>query len=221
MPMWKKINLMESTSPIMEELSILLDHSMTIMTMILMTTLMMMTMTLKMKFLSRNILENQLTETTWTILPAMVLLLIAVPSIKIMYMMEELTNPMISIKTIGHQWYWSYEYSNSKNKEMDSYMTNFESSFRMLDVDNRMIMPMMTQIRLIITSQDVIHSWTIPSLGIKMDAVPGRLNQTTIFSKKPGLFFGECSEICGTNHSFMPITIESILMKSFIKWMNN
>lgn len=141
------------------------------------------------------------------------------------YLLDELENPSLSIKTIGHQWYWSYEYSDFKNIEFDSYIIAsrlLEShQYRLLDVDNRTIIPFKSIIRIIVTAADVIHSWTIPSLGVKIDATPGRLNQTRLFSNRTGLMFGQCSEICGANHRFIPIVLERISPKTFIKWINS
>nr|WOW99024.1 cytochrome c oxidase subunit II [Dictyopharidae sp. 2 WQW-2023a] len=221
MSSWMKFNMVNSINPIMEQLTFFHDHTMMFIISITMTVSMMMMFTIKNKFINKNILENQILETIWTILPAIILVFIALPSIKILYLMEEMINPWITIKIIGHQWYWSYEYSDLNKKEFESYMksTNEKNNFRLIEVDNRMTIPFSTQMRLIITSSDVIHSWTIPAAGIKMDAVPGRLNQISMIIKKPGLFFGQCSEICGTNHSFMPITLESINLKQFMKWI--
>ena len=154
-----------------------------------------------------------------------VLLFIAFPSLRILYLLDEINNPSISIKSIGHQWYWSYEYSDFSNVEFDSYIISQNDSnidtFRLLDVDNRIILPINNQIRILVSATDVLHSWTIPSLGVKVDASPGRLNQTNFFINRPGLFFGQCSEICGANHSFIPIVIESIPTNYFIKWISN
>nr|YP_010580881.1 cytochrome c oxidase subunit II [Pyrops viridirostris]UZT27066.1 cytochrome c oxidase subunit 2 [Pyrops viridirostris] len=223
MATWMKINSMNSASPTMEQLINFHDHTMMILSSITAAVTIIMTMMLSNKMSNNKMTESQMTEAIWTTLPAVVLVFIAIPSIKILYMMEEIVNPSITIKTIGHQWYWSYEYSDSKKLEFESYMKTPEKaeSFRLIEVDNRMMVPYMTQMRIIVSSSDVIHSWTIPSMGVKMDAVPGRLNQISMYVNKPGLFFGQCSEICGMNHSFMPIAMESINMKSFIKWMNN
>nr|YP_010381659.1 cytochrome c oxidase subunit II [Cylindratus longicephalus]UDL72034.1 cytochrome c oxidase subunit 2 [Cylindratus longicephalus] len=222
MASWMKFNLNNSASPIMEQLVMFHDHTMMIIIMILSITMFMMKSIIKNKFLSRNMLENQTLETLWTIMPTITLIFIALPSIKILYIMEEIINPSITVKAIGHQWYWTYEYSDKKKMEIESYMINKskkKKSFRLLDVTNHMILPFLTQTRMIISSTDVIHSWSVQSLGIKMDAIPGRLNQSSITTKKPGLFFGQCSEICGMNHSFMPITVESINLKEFMNWM--
>nr|YP_010990671.1 cytochrome c oxidase subunit II [Pitambara triremiprocta]WOW99115.1 cytochrome c oxidase subunit II [Pitambara triremiprocta] len=222
MPTWMKFNLNNAASPIMEQLIFFHDYTLILCISITSIVMMMMNSMKNNKFSNRMLLENQMTETMWTILPAITLIIIALPSIKILYLMEELINPLISIKAIGHQWYWSYEYSDKKKMEFESFMMTKKknNSFRLLDVDNRIILPFMTQTRIIVSSSDVIHSWTIPSLGVKTDAVPGRLNQMSMMVKKPGIFFGQCSEICGTNHSFMPITMETISMKMFIKWIN-
>lgn len=140
-------------------------------------------------------------------------------------MIDELINPNLTIKTIGHQWYWSYEYSDFKNIEFDSYISATEIikpwNFRLLDVDNRTIVPFKSQIRLIVTAADVIHSWTVPSVGVKIDATPGRLNQARFLSNRTGVFFGQCSEICGANHRFIPISVERISITLFIKWINS
>lgn len=142
-----------------------------------------------------------------------------------MYILDEISNPLITIKTIGHQWYWSYEYSDFKNIEFDSYIIPLKElhfyNFRLLDVDNRIVIPLNSQIRILITATDVIHSWTIPSLGVKIDATPGRLNQIRFNTNRSGLFFGQCSEICGANHRFIPIVIERISTNNFLKWILN
>nr|YP_009945370.1 cytochrome c oxidase subunit II [Pochazia shantungensis]QOE55905.1 cytochrome c oxidase subunit II [Pochazia shantungensis] len=226
MPTWMKMNLSNSASPIMEQLIFFNDYTMITITSITAIVMFMMFTITKNKFSNRILLENQLTETLWTIMPAVSLIFIAIPSLKILYIMEEIINPSITIKAIGHQWYWSYEYSDkSKKTDFESYMiSNKETEtqmFRLLEVDNRIKIPFLTQTRMIISSSDVIHSWTVPSVGVKMDAVPGRLNQISFTMKKPGLFFGQCSEICGTNHSFMPITLESVNLKNFIEWKKN
>nr|QXG82635.1 cytochrome c oxidase subunit 2 [Rhagonycha fulva] len=223
---WLDMNCQNSATPLMEQLSFF--HNNTMMILIIITIIvayMMISIAFNNKT-NRFLLENQQIELIWTITPALTLLLIALPSLKILYMLEETLKPNLSIKSIGHQWFWSYEYSDFKNMEIESYLLNSENStnnfnFRLLDVDNRLVLPYFSQIRMIVTSTDVIHSWTIPSMGLKVDATPGRLNQIVFFLNRSGLFFGQCSEICGTNHSFMPIVIESISPNHFIKWLKN
>jgi len=153
-------------------------------------------------------------------LPAIILLFIAFPSLRILYLIDEIRNPLITLKRIGHQWYWKYEYSNFLNIEFDSYIQpQIINKFRLLEVDNNIIIPINCQIRVLVTAADVLHSWTIPRLGVKIDATPGRLNQTNFFINRKGLFYGQCSEICGANHSFIPILLERTNFKNFIKWI--
>nr|ABE47660.1 cytochrome c oxidase II [Jalmenus nr. inous PWV-01-W001] len=225
MATWSNINFQNSVSPLMEQIIFFHDHSLIILIMITILVSYMMLSIFFNKFINRFLLEGQMIELIWTILPAITLIFIALPSLRLLYLLDELNNPLITIKSIGHQWYWSYEYSDFKNIEFDSYMIqnydNNNNNFRLLDVDNRIIIPMNNNIRMLITATDVIHSWTVPSIGVKVDANPGRLNQTSFFMNRPGIFFGQCSEICGANHSFMPIMIESISIKNFINWINN
>nr|QKE61485.1 cytochrome oxidase subunit II [Dipseliopoda sp. AJB-2020] len=225
MTTWLCLNLQDSSSSLMEQLIMFHDHSLMI---IIMITIFIMYIMLNLffnKFNNRLLLHGQLIESIWTIIPSIILLFIAMPSLRLLYLLDEIINPSITLKAIGNQWYWKYEYSDFKNIEFDSYMIPQNSTnlhdFRLLDVDNRIILPMNSKIRLLVTSMDVIHSWTIPSLGMKIDGTPGRLNQINFSINRPGLFFGQCSEICGANHSFMPIVIESIMPNYFIKWINN
>nr|YP_010531101.1 cytochrome c oxidase subunit II [Omoglymmius wukong]UXW93688.1 cytochrome c oxidase subunit II [Omoglymmius wukong] len=210
------LNFQEANSPLMEQLFFFHDHSLSILMMITMIVSILMISMFNNKYINRFLLENQMIEIIWTSLPAIILVFLALPSLRLLYLLEELVNPIMTLKTIGHQWYWNYEYSDF-NIEYDSYMnSNF---FRLLDVDNRVVLPFNIQIRILITATDVIHSWTIPSLGVKSDATPGRLNQTNFYMNKSGLYYGQCSEICGANHSFMPITIESVTSKMFLNWI--
>lgn len=138
-------------------------------------------------------------------------------------MIDEIRNPLVTLKAIGHQWYWTYEYSDFKKLEFDSYIISQQNlnkfNFRLLEVDNRTILPYISHIRLLTSSADVIHSWTIPSSGVKIDASPGRLNQIRFNLNRTGIFFGQCSEICGANHRFIPISIERVSPKIFIQWI--
>nr|YP_009538067.1 cytochrome c oxidase subunit II [Limenitis fortuna]AYN60823.1 cytochrome c oxidase subunit 2 [Limenitis fortuna] len=224
MATWSNINYQNSASPLMEQIIFFHDHTLIILIMITILVSYLMISLFFNKYINRFLLEEQMIELIWTILPAITLIFIALPSLRLLYLLDELNNPLITLKSIGHQWYWSYEYSDFNNVEFDSYMiqsTDNLNNFRLLDVDNRIILPMNNQIRILITATDVIHSWTIPALSVKVDANPGRLNQTSFFINRPGIFYGQCSEICGANHSFMPIVIESISIKNFINWINN
>uniref|UniRef100_UPI00315DE640 cytochrome c oxidase subunit 2 n=1 Tax=Euthalia nara TaxID=2988396 RepID=UPI00315DE640 len=223
MATWSNLNYQNSASPLMEQIIFFHDHTLVILIMITILVSHLMINLFFNKYTNRFLLEGQMIELIWTILPAIILIFIALPSLRLLYLLDELNNPLITLKSIGHQWYWSYEYSDFNNIEFDSYMIQSIdiSNFRLLDVDNRIVLPMNNQIRILITATDVLHSWSIPSLGVKVDANPGRLNQTSFFINRPGIYFGQCSEICGANHSFMPIVIESISIKNFINWINN
>lgn len=177
-----------------------------------------------------KILHGTLIEIAWTVTPSLILVLIAIPSFALLYSMDEVVDPAVTIKAIGHQWYWSYEYSDYNQSDdegllFDSYMIPEDElelgQLRLLDVDNRVVVPVNTHIRMIITSADVLHSWAVPSLGVKTDAVPGRLNQTPIFIKREGVFYGQCSELCGANHAFMPIVVEAVSLENYISWVSN
>lgn len=220
---WLNLNLQNRNSPLIEQLIFFHDHSILILVLITLLVFYIITHIIFNKFINRFFLSGQLIEIIWTILPAIILLFIAFPSLRLLYLLDEVNEPHITLKTIGHQWYWSYEYSNFLNVEFDSYIINEfdKNNFRLLNTDNNIVLPYNLQTRILVTSSDVIHSWTIPSLGVKVDATPGRLNQTNFLINRPGLFFGQCSEICGANHSFIPISLERTSIKYFIKWIIN
>nr|AOT98839.1 cytochrome c oxidase subunit II [Solenodon paradoxus woodi]AOT98852.1 cytochrome c oxidase subunit II [Solenodon paradoxus woodi]AOT98865.1 cytochrome c oxidase subunit II [Solenodon paradoxus woodi]AOT98878.1 cytochrome c oxidase subunit II [Solenodon paradoxus woodi]AOT98891.1 cytochrome c oxidase subunit II [Solenodon paradoxus woodi] len=217
-----QLGFQDATSPIMEELLGFHDHALMIVFLISSLVLYIITLMLTTKLTHTSTMDAQEVETIWTILPAVILIMIALPSLRILYMMDEINNPSLTVKTIGHQWYWSYEYTDYENLSFDSYMiptTDLKpGDLRLLEVDNRVVLPTEMTIRMLVTSEDVLHSWAVPSLGLKTDAIPGRLNQTTLLSSRPGLFYGQCSEICGSNHSFMPIVLELVPLNYFEKW---
>nr|AAY56000.1 cytochrome c oxidase subunit II [Hyadaphis tataricae] len=220
---WMKLSFQNSNSPLMEQLIFFHDHTIFIIIMIMTTISYMMLFIMKNKFINIKISENQMIEFIWTTTPPIILIFIAMPSLHLLYLMDEIKCPIMTIKIFGHQWFWSYEYSDFSNIEFESYMINNmnKENFRLIEVDNKTIIPFKFNIRLLISSDDVIHSWTIPSLAIKIDAIPGRMNQINLFMNRPGMYFGQCSEICGINHSFMPIQIESINLNKFIYWIKN
>nr|ARC95508.1 cytochrome c oxidase subunit II [Hippodamia convergens] len=222
MATWKSMMFLDSSSFLLEQLSFFHDHTLLILTMITCTVAYIMISLMFNKYNHRYLLEGHMIETIWTILPAFTLIFIALPSLKLIYLIDEIRNPLVTLKTIGHQWYWTYEYSDFKNIEFDAYMMSSDSkpfNFRLLEVDNRTVLPYLSHIRVLTSSADVIHSWTIPSSGIKVDASPGRLNQISFTLNRTGIFYGQCSEICGANHSFMPISIESISPTMFMSWI--
>nr|YP_009905727.1 cytochrome c oxidase subunit II [Nylanderia flavipes]QGW36357.1 cytochrome c oxidase subunit II [Nylanderia flavipes] len=218
-------SMQNSNSPIYDMMIFFHDFTMMILTFITLMIFFIMYSMINNKFINRYLLQGHLIELIWTITPMIILIFIAIPSIKILYLTDEMYNNKLTIKSLGHQWYWSYEYSDFFNIEFDSFMIPTNqlkmNEFRLLDTDNRCILPFNFPIRILTTSLDVIHSWTIPSLGIKMDSTPGRLNQSLLIMYRPGLYFGQCSEICGMNHSFMPIVIESTNFLNFKNWLKS
>nr|ALJ10639.1 cytochrome c oxidase subunit II [Bolitoglossa oaxacensis] len=220
-----QLGFQDAASPIMEELLYFHDHA--LMAVFLISTLVLYIISAMMttKLTNTNALDAQEIEMVWTIMPAVILIVIALPSLRILYLMDEINNPHLTVKAIGHQWYWTYEFTNFENLTFDSYMTPTQDllpgQFRLLEVDNRMVVPMESPIRMLISAEDVLHSWAIPSMGIKTDAIPGRLNQTTFTSSRPGVFYGQCSEICGANHSFMPIVVETTPLAHFQAWSSS
>nr|BCO16558.1 cytochrome oxidase subunit 2 [Diplodactylus vittatus] len=219
-----QLGFQDATSPIMEELLHFHDHTLMIVFLISALVLYIITLMMTTKLTHTNTTDAQAVEMIWTMLPAIILILIALPSLRILYLMDEVNSPHLTIKAIGHQWYWTYEYTDYKDLTFDSYMTPTNElspgEYRLLEVDHRMVVPTESPIRMLITAEDVLHSWALPTLGIKTDAIPGRLNQTTFTTARPGIFYGQCSEICGSNHSFMPIVIETTTLKAFEGWSN-
>nr|YP_009469106.1 cytochrome c oxidase subunit II [Charonia lampas]AOY34912.1 cytochrome c oxidase subunit II [Charonia lampas]AVC55720.1 cytochrome c oxidase subunit II [Charonia lampas] len=225
MSLWGQLGFQDAASPLMEELIFFHDHAMMILVMIISLVGYAALSLMLNKYTCRSLVEGQEIETIWTIVPAFILVFLALPSLRLLYLLDEVGDCSLTVKSIGHQWYWSYEYSDFLDIEFDSYMipTNDlePGDFRLLEVDHRVVLPTQTDIRVLVTSADVIHSWTVPSLGVKADAVPGRLNQLSFYIKYPGVFYGQCSEICGANHSFMPIVLEAIPLENFMEWVVN
>nr|WAK83067.1 cytochrome c oxidase subunit II [Janus sp. 1 GYN-2022e] len=224
MSTWSMTNMQDANSPTMEHMIMFHDHTLMINTLIISMVCYMLILIYIKSYFNRTIMQNQTLEFIWTFLPMILLVFLAFPSVKILYLSDETLSPTVTIKTIGHQWYWTYEYSDFKETlEYDSFMVPIEESkinnYRLLEVNNRTIIPMSIQTRLLVTSTDVIHSWTMPSMGVKIDATPGRMNQISVISQRPGIFSGQCSEICGANHSFMPIMVEVTNMELFISWI--
>jgi cytochrome c oxidase subunit 2 len=173
-----------------------------------------------------NFTHHTLLEKIWTYTPALILLAIAAPSFSLLYSIDELTEPKMTVKVIGHQWYWSYELTDLVSKEavcFDSYMLLAgdlkKGGMRLLEVDNRLVLPVRTNIRALLSAADVLHSWAIPSFGVKMDCCPGRLNQVSLSLDRAGVFYGQCSELCGVNHSFMPICVEVVTLEQYAQWL--
>jgi len=184
---------------------------------------------------SSKFVHSTILEIVWTSVPALILLFLATPSFTLLYAIDEISNSELTLKIVGHQWFWSYEISdfnscqkNNNNLKYVCYMLVLEGLpktnagyFRLLETNKRVILPTETHLRLLVTAADVLHSWTVPSFGLKIDACPGRLNQISLFIKRSGLFFGQCSEICGVNHGFMPIAIVALPTLQFHNYVSS
>lgn len=166
--------------------------------------------------------HHTLIEVIWTLIPVLILIVIAFPSFKLLYMMETVPKADFTIKAIGNQWYWTYEYPDHAIR-FDSHMISTDQlkpgQLRLLEVDNRVVVPTHTTIRLLTTSSDVIHSWAVPAFGVKKDSIPGRLNETWFYVTKEGVYYGQCSELCGVKHGFMPIVVEAVPKAQFEQWI--
>jgi cytochrome c oxidase subunit 2 len=167
--------------------------------------------------------HNIAIEIIWTVIPIILLVVIAIPSFRLLKMAEQIPPADMTVKVVGSQWYWTYEYPDHENITFDSYMIQDADlqpgQIRLLEVDNRIIVPQGSTIKFLITAADVIHSFAIPSLGLKTDAVPGRTNEAWTKIDKLGVYYGQCSEICGVNHGFMPIALEVVTKEEFKKWV--
>nr|YP_010944296.1 cytochrome oxidase subunit 2 [Blastomyces dermatitidis]WLW42172.1 cytochrome oxidase subunit 2 [Blastomyces dermatitidis]WMB97390.1 cytochrome oxidase subunit 2 [Blastomyces dermatitidis] len=226
----------DSATPQMEGIEELHNNIMFYLAIILFTVTWMMVVIIKTFKATKSVISHKymnhgtLIELIWTITPAVILILIAFPSFKLLYLMDEVMDPSLVIYGEGHQWYWSYQYPDFTNVdnefiEFDSYIVPDadleEGTLRMLEVDNRVIIPELTHTRFVVSAADVIHSFAVPSLGIKCDAYPGRLNQSSVYLNRQGTYFGQCSEICGILHSSMPIAIQSVSLKKFLLWLRD
>nr|QOL00636.1 cytochrome c oxidase subunit II [Kingdonella pienbaensis] len=224
MATWSNLSLQDGASPLMEKLSFFHNHTMVLLFLMTVIVGYVLSYILIISYTSRNMLLGHLIETIWTEHPAITLIFIALTSLQLLYLLGDSVDGMITIKTIGHQWYWSYEYSEFVDVELDTYMTpenDLEIKwFRLIDLDNRTMLPMNTEVRVLTSASDVLHSWAVPALGIKIDATQGRMNQGTFTMNCPGLFFGQCSEIRGGNPSFVRIVIESTSVNMFMKWLS-
>ncbi len=172
--------------------------------------------------------HHTILEVVWTFIPVIILVMIGIPSIKLLFHLDKPQDAEMTIKAVGHQWYWSYEYPHndaSKSFSFDSYLIADKDlkpgQLRLLEVDNRIMVPINTTVRMLVTSTDVLHSFAVPSLGIKKDAVPGRVNETWFRISKEGVYYGQCSELCGTGHGFMPIAIQVVSKEQYDEWLKS
>ena len=224
MSFWGQIGLQEGTRVLGVEIQALHDYGIIIMVGIFSFVGFMLFKVLVSKYFSVEYLQSQWLEVVWTILPCGLLLMLGLPSIKLLYLMDELELPEGTVKIVGHQWYWRYEYSDSfgGNYRYDSYIARGSESrgdYRLLEVSNRCVVAAILHMRGLVTSDDVIHSWAMPSASIKADAIPGRINQIGLCFIRSGVFYGECRELCGINHSFIPICVEAVSVEVFTMWI--
>lgn len=213
-------------SSIMEEVNFFHDQIMFILIIILTAVLGLIFRTLSITFSKQGLIEGAIIEIVWTLIPAIILIFIAFPSLKLLYLIEEESDSELTIKAIGHQWYWWYEYSDYEDSpDFESYVVPTtdlkKEELRLLEADTRLVVPVAREIRILVTAADVLHSFAVPSLAVKLDAIPGRLNQTNLVIKRPGVFYGQCSELCGANHSFMPIVIEAVSLQEYGDWIES
>jgi len=225
---WSQLGFQDAFRPLIEEFHYFHDFTNIILLFILIfVAFIILTITFS-KVIHKGLLEGQLIECIWTFVPGLILIKIALPSLSLLYLIEESPRPDLTIKAVGHQWFWEYEYSDfwtqDRRLQFDSYMipeSDLEiRGFRQLEVDNRLVIPYSCKVRVLVSRADVLHSWTVPALGIKADAIPGRINQLNFSSNIPGILYGQCSEICGRQHSHIPIAIELIKLSEFNEWMS-
>nr|YP_008475004.1 cytochrome c oxidase subunit 2 [Clavispora lusitaniae]AGS44298.1 cytochrome c oxidase subunit 2 [Clavispora lusitaniae] len=228
------VRLQDSATPNQEGIHELYDHIMFYLALILGLVSYILYVIIKdfknNKFAYKYLRHGQTLEIIWTIFPAVILLLIAFPSFILLYLCDEVLTPAMTIKVVGLQWYWKYEYSDFVSEtgetiEYESYIIPDdmleEGQLRLLDTDTSIVVPVDTHVRFIVTANDVIHSFTVPSLGIKIDATPGRLNQVSALIQRTGVYYGQCSELCGVNHALMPIKVECVPIADFVEWLSN
>ena len=220
---WGQLNFQEGIRTTIEFLNYFHDYIIVILLLIITFVTYMFLYVSASPYIDKYTIDSHVLETVWTLVPIVILLFIAFPSLGLLYLMEEVSKPSLTVKVVGHQWYWEYQYSNSWfNHSFDSYMVHELDSaplYYTLDVDNRLVLPTIANILFLITSADVLHSWTVPTLGIKVDAMPGRLNYLTSKSIFSGVYYGQCSEICGSNHSFIPIVLEFVPIASYLSYI--
>ena len=222
-----QLNFQPAASPVMTQLESLHDLLLWIITLISIFVLALLIFACLRFRASRNASPSRRThhtllEITWTALPVLILVVIAIPSFKLLYYMDRVPEPEMTLKAIGHQWYWSYEYPDDGNFTFDAYMVADEDlqegQLRLLTTDNAVVLPVDTDIQVLVAATDVIHSWAVPAFGVKTDAIPGRVNETWLRIDEPGMYYGQCSELCGDMHGFMPIMVRAVSKEEFDAW---
>jgi len=223
-----QLGLQPAASPVQERITGLHDLLLVIITTITIFVFVLLVYTIWRFRASRNpaptrTAHNTMIEVVWTVVPVLILVVIAFPSFKLLYFQDRAEDAEMTIKVVGHQWYWSYEYPDYGDVKFDSYMLQPEDlkpeQKRLLEVDNRLVVPAGTNVRVLVAGSDVIHSWFVPSLGVQIYAMPGRLNETWMNVEKPGIYYGQCNQICGVNHAYMPIAVEALPKEEFARWL--
>ena len=229
---WNQYGLQDALSPIIEEFMFFHDYLLAVLLFITGSVVYIIVCLAQKRFLDTYLLEIHFLEVAWTVGPALFLVYIGVHSLSLLYSLDSSFQASLTLKTLGHQWYWSYEYSDFWTMETSEGGVSFDSyivaegdlllegagGFRLVETDNRVVLPYLTGVRILVSRADVLHSWAVPSLGVKIDAMPGRLNQTSLLAYRPGLAYGQCSEICGANHRFIPIRLEFVGVEDFLRW---
>lgn len=225
MSFWGDLTLQEGVTTIIEIINYFHDYIITFLVLILSFVRYIFTFVISSPRLDKYTIDSHVLETIWTIIPIFILISIAFPSLYLLYLIEDVSNPSLIVKVVGHQWYWEYQYSNSWfNYTFDSYIIYDKSDsplFYCLDVDNRLVLPTIANVLFLVTSADVLHSWAIPALGIKTDAIPGRLNYLSTITSYSGIYYGQCREICGSNHSFIPIVLEFVPIGNYLDYVSD
>nr|UOF75869.1 cytochrome oxidase subunit 2 [Moniliformis sp. XH-2020] len=216
---WGGVSMFDGFSVFMEKLVMFNDYMLVLSLVVVWFVLILLVNELLVSMVNLWDMESVLIEFIWTVLPLMLLGFMAYPSMVLLYMYDEGKVVDLIVKVMGHQWYWEYGFFLGSLIEFESYMDSEGALYRLLDVDNRLVLPMFSSVQLLISSSDVIHSWALPSMGVKVDAIPGVINQVTLSLIVPGVMYGQCSELCGVNHSFMPIVVEVVSMKDFMNWV--
>ena len=221
-PLWINISFQQGTRILIEQASYFHDFSLLVIRLILIIIGWIILDIIIGSVPLTSITEHTILEVWWTVLPRFVLVSLALPSLTLLYLIDEAGSPDISINILGHQWYWEYNYPDFNGVAFESYiLTDYQSLLiRLIEVDNRVVVPYNCSTRALISRVDVLHSWTIPSIGVKADAAPGRLNQVSVIPWAVGLYYGQCSEICGANHRFIPIVLEVLRPNVFSKWVS-
>ncbi len=223
-----QMGFQDAASPIMEQIDDFHSMMLVVITLIVLFVLALLVYVMIRFRAARNptpskVTHNTVVEVLWTVVPVIILVLIAIPSFKLLYAQKVIPEAEMTVKAIGLQWYWTYEYPDHGDLTFDAIMIPDEDiqegQLRLLETDNRLVLPVQTNIRILVTAADVLHAWAIPAFGIKMDAVPGRINETWVRIEHEGVYYGQCSELCGIYHGFMPITVEAVAKEAFAEWV--